>query len=60
MQLNYDARNPFDICSVTFTPIYRGNKVGGGAGRGIKGEQAAQIARNGDRGSDFGSMSRVG
>lgn len=27
-QLNYDARNPFDICSVTFTPIYRGNKVG--------------------------------
>ncbi|KAI7840084.1 hypothetical protein COHA_006214 [Chlorella ohadii] len=25
-QLNYDARNPFDICSVTFTPIYRGNK----------------------------------
>ncbi len=28
-QLNYDPRNPFDICSLTFTPIYRGNKVGG-------------------------------
>ena len=26
-QLNYDPRNPFDICSLTFTPIYRGNKV---------------------------------
>lgn len=25
--LNYDPRNPFDICSLTFTPIYRGNKV---------------------------------
>ncbi|EFN59251.1 hypothetical protein CHLNCDRAFT_137537 [Chlorella variabilis] len=24
--LNYDPRNPFDICSLTFTPIYRGNK----------------------------------
>ncbi len=24
--LNYDPRNPFDLCSVTFTPIYRGNK----------------------------------
>ena len=29
LQLQYDARNPFDICSITFTPIYRGNKVGG-------------------------------
>ena len=26
IQLNYDPLNPFDICSVTFTPIYRGNK----------------------------------
>ena len=25
LQLDYDPRNPFDICSVTFTPIYRGN-----------------------------------
>lgn len=24
--VNYDPRNPFDICSLTFTPIYRGNK----------------------------------
>ncbi len=24
--LNYDPRNPFDVCSLTFTPIYRGNK----------------------------------
>ena len=24
--LQYDARNPFDICSLTFTPIYRGNQ----------------------------------
>jgi hypothetical protein len=24
--LEYDARNPFDICSLTFTPIYRGNQ----------------------------------
>ncbi len=24
--LNYDPRNPFDICSITFTPIYRGSK----------------------------------
>lgn len=24
--LNYDPRNPFDLCTVTFTPIYRGNK----------------------------------
>jgi coatomer protein complex subunit alpha (xenin) len=30
LQLNYDPRNPFDICSVTFTPIYRGNKVSEG------------------------------
>ena len=22
--LDYDPRNPFDVCSVTFTPIYRG------------------------------------
>ena len=22
--LDYDTRNPFDVCSVTFTPIYRG------------------------------------
>lgn len=27
LQLNYDPRNPFDLCSLTFTPIYRGNKV---------------------------------
>jgi coatomer subunit alpha len=26
VQLNYDPRNPFDLCSSTFTPIYRGNK----------------------------------
>lgn len=32
-QLNYDPRNPFDICSITFTPIYRGNKVRRGAGQ---------------------------
>ena len=25
LQLDYDPRNPFDICSMTFTPIYRGN-----------------------------------
>lgn len=24
--LNYDPRNPFDLCSLTWTPIYRGNK----------------------------------
>lgn len=24
--INYDPRNPFDICSLTFTPIYRGSK----------------------------------
>jgi coatomer protein complex subunit alpha (xenin) len=23
--LNYDPRNPFDLCSITFTPIYRGS-----------------------------------
>ena len=26
IQLNYDPRNPFDVCSITWTPIYRGNK----------------------------------
>ncbi|KAK9804455.1 hypothetical protein WJX73_003595 [Symbiochloris irregularis] len=26
VQLNYDARNPFDLCSITFTPIYKGNQ----------------------------------
>eukprot|EP01024_Parvocaulis_polyphysoides_P013881 TRINITY_DN15503_c0_g1_i3.p2 TRINITY_DN15503_c0_g1~~TRINITY_DN15503_c0_g1_i3.p2 ORF type:complete len:288 (-),score=19.14 TRINITY_DN15503_c0_g1_i3:654-1517(-) len=26
IELDYDARNPFDICSITFTPIYRGSK----------------------------------
>eukprot|EP00884_Botryococcus_braunii_P010188 jgi/Botrbrau1/19170/Bobra.0077s0079.1 len=26
VQLNYDPRNPFTICSITFTPIYQGNK----------------------------------
>jgi coatomer protein complex subunit alpha (xenin) len=25
VQLDYDPRNPFDICSVTFSPIYKGN-----------------------------------
>lgn len=25
--LNYDPRTPFDICSVTFTPIYRGSRA---------------------------------
>ncbi len=24
--VNYDPRNPFDICTLTFTPIYRGSK----------------------------------
>ncbi len=24
VQLDYDPRNPFDICSVTFSPIYKG------------------------------------
>ena len=23
VQLNYDPRNPFDLCSITFTPIYK-------------------------------------
>ena len=23
IQINYDPRNPFDICSITFTPIYK-------------------------------------
>ena len=23
VELDYDARNPFDLCSITFTPIYR-------------------------------------
>ncbi|KAK9839869.1 hypothetical protein WJX81_007554 [Elliptochloris bilobata] len=26
VELSYDPRNPFDICSLTFTPIYRGNR----------------------------------
>lgn len=26
VQLRYDPRNPFDICALTFTPIYRGSK----------------------------------
>jgi len=26
VQINYDPRNPFDICCITFTPIYRGSK----------------------------------
>ncbi|KAL6777563.1 COPA1 [Auxenochlorella protothecoides x Auxenochlorella symbiontica] len=26
VQLEYDPRNPFDLCSVTWTPIYRGHK----------------------------------
>lgn len=26
VQLNYDPRNPFDVCCITFTPIYRGSK----------------------------------
>lgn len=26
VQINYDPRNPFDVCSLTFTPIYRGAK----------------------------------
>lgn len=26
VQVRYDTRNPFDICSLTFTPIYRGSK----------------------------------
>ncbi len=23
MDIDYDPRNPFDLCSVTFTPIYK-------------------------------------
>ena len=23
LDINYDPRNPFDLCSLTFTPIYR-------------------------------------
>ena len=23
VQVDYDPRNPFDLCSITFTPIYR-------------------------------------
>lgn len=26
VKINYDPRNPFDLCPVTFTPIYRGSK----------------------------------
>jgi len=26
VQVNYDPRNPFDVCTLTFTPIYRGSK----------------------------------
>jgi coatomer protein complex subunit alpha (xenin) len=26
VKINYDPRNPFDICSITFTPIYKGSK----------------------------------
>ncbi|GFH22099.1 coatomer subunit alpha [Haematococcus lacustris] len=25
-RINYDPRNPFDICCITFTPIYKGSK----------------------------------
>lgn len=25
VQLRYDPRNPFDLCPITFTPIYKGN-----------------------------------
>jgi coatomer protein complex subunit alpha (xenin) len=24
-KMNYDERNPFVICGITFTPIYKGN-----------------------------------
>ena len=45
-QLNYDPRNPFDICSLTFTPIYRGNKVSdGGKGAGWGGGWWGWVAR---------------
>jgi len=26
VRIEYDPRNPFDICSITFTPIYKGSK----------------------------------
>jgi hypothetical protein len=26
VRINYDPRNPFDICSITFSPIYKGSK----------------------------------
>lgn len=26
VRINYDSRNPFDICSLTFTPVYKGSK----------------------------------
>lgn len=26
LEIDYDFRNPFDICSLTFAPIYRGTK----------------------------------
>ncbi|PNH11699.1 Coatomer subunit alpha-1 [Tetrabaena socialis] len=26
VKLNYDPRNPFDLCSITFTPVYKGSK----------------------------------
>lgn len=26
IKLNYDPRNPFDLCALTFTPIYKGSK----------------------------------
>ena len=26
MELDYDSRNPFVVCSATFAPIYRGTK----------------------------------
>ncbi|EFJ41149.1 hypothetical protein VOLCADRAFT_77684 [Volvox carteri f. nagariensis] len=26
VKVNYDPRNPFDLCAITFTPIYKGSK----------------------------------
>jgi len=26
VKINYDPRNPFDICSITFSPVYKGSK----------------------------------
>lgn len=26
VRINYDPRNPFDICPITFTPVYKGSK----------------------------------